>query len=511
MCELSYACHSFPQNFACRHQSPAGVLTGVILCADYEDVQFSFAGSMEPRQMTDSQAEKQPAEWRRQRLRRHVGEIMRLAWPTMLSRLGIMGLAVTDTIMVGRFSTDQLAYLSLGSSSVIMLILMIVIGLLIGTLVFSADAYGRGDWAECGAVWRRSLLFAILLGALATASAMPAETLLLATGQTPELSREGGRVMFVLGLGLGGHILFVVCTFFLEGIERPKAGMYAMVAANLANIGLNYMLVYGHGGFPALGAEGSAWATTILRILLAGGMVLYVLFAPSLAKYRIRRRHLTPWRDWRAQRHMGYASGVSLGAEVVAFAALSLFAGWLGKLPLAAYGLIFNIMTLPFMLALGVGTATGVRVGIANARADAADATLAGWTGLTISTLGLLLASVLIFVFGPKILGLYSSDPALVALALPLVALVSWVIILDGDQAVLANALRGLGETWIPTLIQSIAYIAVMLPVSWALALPLGRGVAGLLEALIVGSVVSVVLQSWWFRVKSAQVGRGGK
>ena len=175
------------------------------------------------------------------------------------------------------------------------------------------------------------------------------------------------------------------------------------------------------------------------------------------------------------------------------------------------YGLIFNIMTLPFMLALGVGTATGVRVGIANARADAADATLAGWTGLTISTLGLLLASVLIFVFGPKILGLYSSDPALVALALPLVALVSWVIILDGDQAVLANALRGLGETWIPTLIQSIAYIAVMLPVSWALALPLGRGVAGLLEALIVGSVVSVVLQSWWFRVKSAQVGRGGK
>ncbi len=457
--------------------------------------------------MSTPQTQKQPAEWRRQRLRRQVGEIMRLAWPTMLSRLGIMVLAMTDTIMVGRFSTDQLAYLSLGSASIIMLILMIAIGLLIGTLVFTADAYGREDWAECGAVWRRSALFAIALSVLATASAMPAETLLLAAGQTPELAREGGRVMFVLGLGLGGHILFVVCTFFLEGVERPKAGMYAMLVANIANIWLNYLFVYGHGGFPAMGAEGSAWATTSLRVLLAGGMILYILFSPSLARYRIRRLHLTPWRDWRAQRHMGYAAGVALGAEVVAFAALSLFAGWLGKLPLAAYGLIFNILTLPFMLALGIGTATGVRVGIANARRDAADATLAGWTGLALSTIGLLVAAVVIYAFGPGILGFYSSDPVLVSLALPLVTLVSWVIILDGNQAVLANALRGLGETWIPTGIQGIAYIGVMLPVSWALAHPLGRGVQGLLEAVIIGSIVSVALQSWWFRVKSAQVG----
>lgn len=433
---------------------------------------------------------------------------MRLAWPTMLSRLGIMVLAMTDTIMVGRFSTDQLAYLSLGTSSLIMLILMIAIGLLLGTLVFTADAYGRGDWEGCGDVWRRSALFTLLLSLVATASAMPAETLLLLAGQTPELAREGGRVMFVLGLGLGGHIMFVTCTFFLEGIERPKVGMYAMLVGNLANIYLNYIFVYGHAGFPAMGAEGSAWATSILRLLMAAGMVIYILFAPSLAKYRIRRWHLTPWREWRAQRHMGYASAVSLGAEVSAFAALSLFAGWLGKIPLAAYGLVFNILTLPFMLALGVGTATGVRVGIANARKDGADATLAGWTGLTLSTMGLILAAVMIFLFGAQILGFYSSDPVLVAVALPLVVFVSSVIVLDGNQAVLANALRGLGETWIPTSIQSFAYIVVMLPVSWALAHPLGRGIQGLLEAVIIGSIISVALQSWWFHVKSAQVGQ---
>ena len=459
--------------------------------------------------MTLNQAEKQTSEWRRQRLRRHVDQIMRLAWPTMISRLGIMLLAMTDTIMVGRFSTDHLAYLSLGSSSIVMLILMVAIGLLIGTLVFAADAYGREDWAECGAVWRRSALFTIVLGFAATAAAMPAEWMLLQGGQTAELAREGGRVMFVLGLGLGGHIMFVTCTFFLEGIERPKAGMWAMLTANVANIWLNYMLVYGHAGFPAMGAEGSAWATTTLRLLMAVGMVSYILFAPSLAKYKIRRLHLTRWADWQAQRHMGYASAVSLGAEVLAFAALALFAGWLGKVPLAAYGLLFNILTLPFMLALGVGTATGVRVGIANARRDAADATLAGWTGLSLSTLGLLLAAGAIFLFGGGLLRFYSTDPVLVAFALPLVVLLSSVIVLDGNQAVLANALRGLGETWIPTAIQSVAYILVMLPLSWALAHPLGRGIQGLFEAVIIGSIVSVVLQSWWFHVKSAQVGQG--
>ena len=259
-------------------------------------------------QQSDKQADTPPAEWRRQRLRRHVGEIMRLAWPVMISRLGIMLLAVTDTIMVGRFSTDHLAYLSLGSSSVIMFILMIAIGLLLGTLVFTADAYGRGNWAECGAVWRRSALFAVLLSAVATASAMPSEWLLLQAGQTPELAREGGRVMFVLGLGLGGHIMFVTCTFFLEGIERPKAGMYAMLAANIANIWLNYIFVFGHAGFPAMGAEGSAWATTTLRLFLAGGMALYILYSPSLAKYSIRNWTFAP----EAHKHCLCRAGVLL-------------------------------------------------------------------------------------------------------------------------------------------------------------------------------------------------------
>lgn len=444
--------------------------------------------------------------WLKQRVGRHLHELMRLAWPVMLSRLGIVTLGLADTVMVGFFSTRELAYLNLASTTLIMVFLVVAVGLLLGTLIETADAFGVADYKKCGRVLRRSLPYTVFLGVAAMLISLPAESWFLLSGQSPTLAHEGGRVMSILALGLVGHLIFVNVGFFLEGVARPKPVMVIMIVGNLLNILLNYVLIYGHYGFPALGAAGSAWASTTLRLLMALMIVGYVLLSPAMREFAIFRQPPEPWTLWAGQRERGYGAGLSLGVEMIAFAALGLFAGWLGTLPLAAWGILFNVMTIPFMLAAGIGTATSVRVSFCNARRDVHDTALAGWTGYGFATAVLLVSVVPIYIFSETIFQFYTNDGVLISFGAPLVAYSAYVIVADGGQAVLANVLRGIGEIWVPTGIQTIVYFVIMIPLCWALAFMNHRGILGLLEGVLIASLVSIALQSWrfWWRTRSA-------
>jgi len=348
-------------------------------------------------------------------------------------------------------------------------------------------------------VFRRSLPYSIWVGLGCTALLVPGGFYFTLAGQTPELAAEGGKVMVVLAYGLTGHLLYVNGVFFLEGLGRPKPAVIIMLVGNFLNIGLNYVLVFGKLGFPAMGAEGSAWATTILRLLMGGATLLYIFTSPSFRPYRMRDYKKEAWSSWRAQRVKGYAAGLSLGVEVVAFAALTVFAGWIGTLALASYGVIFNIMTVPFMITAGLGAATAIRVGQAKGRGDVKDTALAGLTGFGLGSAILLVSGVIIYLFDVEIFSAYTEDQALILYSLPFIAYTAYVIFFDGLQMVLGNALRGLGETWIPTGIQSVVYIVIMTPLSYWLAIPEGHGVRGLLEAVFYASIVSVVLQGGHF------------
>lgn len=438
--------------------------------------------------------------WYYERIGRHLNQIAHIAWPSVLSRLGILGMATVDTVMVGQYATNELAYLNLGTGTFVMLFLIMAMGLLIGTLVYTADAYGREDFEECGRVWRRSLPYAAILGFLCLIICLPGEQWFLAFGQTPEVAREGGMVMSILSFGLFAHLIYFTSVSFLEGVERPRVAMYIMVFANIANVGLNYILIYGAFGIPAMGAQGAALTTTVMRIFLAVSVVIYILNAPSLKKYKPNAPWMGKWADWKVQRVMGYAAGISLGAEVAAFGFMNILAGWMGTFQLAAWGILFNLMGLLFMIPAGVGTAASVRVGIAKSRHDPIDASLAGWVSFAI-------AAVLLFIFGlplwispENVVGLYTSDTNVWTYVIPSMALVAISMMFDGGQAVMSNALRGMGETWGPTVIQGFSFLVVMLPLSYYLGFTLDHGIVGLMEATIIACFLSATLLGLWFQ-----------
>lgn len=434
---------------------------------------------------------------------RHLAETIRLAAPVVVTRAGILVMAAVDIAMLGRTDIDQVAFLGIGVAP-FTVIAITGIGLLFGTLVMTSHAVGRERLAETGAIWRRSMPYALLLGLLGLILCQFGEALFMATGQTPAIAAGGGAVIAILGYGVPGTLLFTATAFFLEGLRRPVPAMIVMIAANGLNLYFNWLLIFGHGGFPALGAEGAAWATTLARTAMAVLLIGYVWWMADRDGCAVR----TPlgrgwWRQGRAYRRFGLASGASHGIESAAFATISFFAGILGPLPLAAYSVQHIVFAVVFMIALGIASATSVRVGIAHGRRDGPNRAMAAWSGFGLTVAVLAAIGGLLVMFPAPITAIFTDNATLAIATAPLIAFCAYALIFDGGQVVIASALRGAGETWAPTAIHMVSYIGVMIPAGWILAFTLNLGALGLIGAIIVASAVSVTLLSIRFVVIS--------
>ncbi|MDD9929178.1 MAG: MATE family efflux transporter [Rhodospirillaceae bacterium] len=438
-------------------------------------------------------------QWLATRLRRHIAELIRLAAPVVVTRAGILTMATADAAMLGRSTVEQVAFHGLAIAPFIV-ITVTGIGLLFGTVVLTSHAVGREQFTECGPIWRRSLPYAAALGLGAAVVCQFGTPFFLWTAQPPDIAAGAGKVVSILGWGAPGTLLFYTTAYFLEGLRRPLPAMVVMIVANLLNILFNWMFIFGNAGFPALGAEGAAIATTLVRSAMAVFLIAYVWFMVDRDRYAVRYALGRGW--WRAgaeHRRVGYAAGTSYGIESIAFGTISFFVGILGAMALAAYTMQHIVFALIFMIALGIASATSVRVGIAHGREDMPDRALAGWTGLGLVVLALGSCGIALLLWSAPIAGLLTTDPALVAATAPLIVLSAYALIADGGQVVMASALRGAGETWVPTAMHIVSYFGVMIPGCWILAFPMGYGAAGLVGGIVLASIVSVTLVSFRF------------
>lgn len=427
-------------------------------------------------------------------IRRQLRAFARLAPPIIVTRAGWMFLGFADVVMVGRYDTRELAWMSL-ATSLVSVAYVAMMGMMLGTLIVASNLYGERRYSEIGAVWRRSLPYAFTLGVIILLLSLAAEWFLRVTGQSAEMAHEAGQLVRIYGYGMPlGGLVYVTSQYFLEGVKRPRPAMLLMLAANLINVGLNWIFIFGHLGFEPMGAAGSAWATTVIRILLAVGIIAYILNMPGARIFGVRRPWRGGFRAWSEQRRLGYAAGLSYGIEHLSFVMLFLFAGLLGALELAAVTIVFNTFAIFFMIAAGIASATAVQVGVAWGQRRPRDMMLAGWSGWGLMMVILLLPT-LAMIFTPGVFAnVYSNDGALIRLALPMYVLGGLALLLDTTQTVWANALRARHDKWFATASHFVSYIAIMVPLAWYLAFPLGHRGEGLFEALILASIVSVAL-----------------
>jgi MATE family multidrug resistance protein len=423
----------------------------------------------------------------------HARELLRLALPTVAMRSGALLMLMADIVMLGHASSRELAFYSLAQGPLTTLLLT-ALGLIMGTLVVTSQLNGAGCESRCGGVWRRSVPYSLAIGFAVALLCCAGPTPFRWMGQDEDLAQGAATVMRVIGLGVPGYLGYLASAYFLEGLKRPWPGTWLMVAGNLLNVVLNAWWI------PDFGAVGAAWATTAARWFLCLAAAAWVWGMRDHARFGVRRPGRRDRAGWALQRRLGYAAGVSIGVEAFAFSSLNLMAGWFGAESLAAYAIGINLLGIIFMIALGVGSATGVRVGHAVGRKNFHDAEAAGWTGLGLDVL-LSLPIVGAFLSWPEdAAALYTSDPAVAAVAAVLVGWTALILPFDGAQAVMSNALRGRGETWVPMLLQSAAYLGVMMPLAWWLSTRQGLEAPGLFAAMAAGSVVSAGALSARFR-----------
>lgn len=428
------------------------------------------------------------------RLMRHWRALFHLAWPVVFSRAGMVLMAVADVVMVGRYDTGALAALSLGYA-VVMPALVTGIGCMVGVVATTARELGAGS-RETPAIGLRGLRWALVIGLGAGALSFVAGPVLRVIGQDPVLVTGGARVAWMFAPGTLLQIVFVAMSFYLEGTGRPRPSLVAMIAANLVNIALNALLIGGHGGLPELGAEGAALATSIARLVMVAGLMVWMLRLPEFAPWRGRLTLWGPggWGAGAEMRRIGLAGGAAYFFETVAFASLAQAAGLLGASALAAYTILHNIEALVFMIALGLSVGTAVQIGQATGAGDVAEARFAGLAGLA-AAMGLVgLLGLALLAAAPAVVGFYSSDTALVARAAPIMAILAVSMVFDAGQVVLGQSTRALGDSWGTTLCFFLAFFCVMLPLALVLAFATPLAEAGLFIGTAVGCATAVLL-----------------
>lgn len=434
--------------------------------------------------------------------RRHLVEITALATPVALSRIAGLMLFVVDAAMLGHYSSTELAYFGL-ANAVHMVLMLIGVGMLIGTAVLSAQSLGAAKTRETGVIWRVSMVHAVVLGTIGLALSFAGEWFLLAIGQEAGLAAGAGETLLVLAIGLPALLMFVASTLFLEALRRPRIGLKVMIAANLVNVPLNWLLIEGNLDFSAMGAAGAITATTIVRWAAIAVMVAYVLLFVDDERYNIRGPLRDAWAIGRKLRGLGYPLGLAQGLESSAFASLTVMAGYLGIDAVASFQVSMNIIAFIYMGVIGAATATAVRVGHAIGRGNRRDMALAGWSGL-ISVLIYMAVMALILVALPEPLArLFSSDPAVLAIALPTLLVAAVMMLPDGAQGVLMGALRGTGDVWAPTTMHLCSFLVVMIPAAWLFSLHLGYGVPGLMMGTFAGVTCATILLAIRFHIVS--------
>ncbi len=426
-------------------------------------------------------------------MRADLSALLRLAGPVILARLGIMVMGLTDAIVVGRHSAEQLAFHALGWAPSAAIVTTGV-GLLAGVQIMTARRLGEGRRAETGAILRRGIVYAFWVGIISTIGlALAGPPMLHALKLEAGLADGASKALLVFALSLTPYLISVAATYYMEALSRPGPGLAIMWIANGLNLILNLLLVPGVLGIPAMGAVGSAWATFGSRVFLMVAMLICVFgMKEARALGVFQRAPRDPAAD-AEQRRVGYGAGASYFVESGAFAAMSVIAGMVGAAAVAAWAIVLNVAALIFMVPLGLATATGVLVGTAYGARDRAGVERAGLLGGGVALLAGTLISLIVWPTAGPIARAYTTDAALLTLTAPAIVLACLFFTADAVQVVAAQALRARGDVLVPTITHVISYALIMTPLAWFLAAPLGMGLNGIVWGVIVASLAAMV------------------
>jgi MATE family multidrug resistance protein len=432
-----------------------------------------------------------------------------IALPLAAANLAQMAIGFTNTVMVGRLGGVPLAAAGLGGS-LYFTIGVTLQGIITAVAPLAAHAFGAGDRDGAARIAGQGLALAGLFALPFVALIFTFDGLLQWFGYEPALAAEIRRYQHAIIWGAPATLGFAALRSFLAAQARTRPIMLVLLAGVAANATLNWVLIYGHLGPPALGIAGAGYATAANSWLMFATLACYVLATPSLAAARVLRGVIA-WRagDVAAILRLGLPIGGIFLLEIGAFVATGVLMGLIGADALAANQIVGNCTGFTFMVTFGLAQASTVRIAYERGAGRGDAAWRAAMVALALAVVFMAAASIVLWTVPRALIAVYVDvgDPAngaVVAIAVRLFAIAALFQVFDGMQAVAAGALRGYKDTATPMLLAGLGYWGVGFAGSWVLAFPLGYGALGLWWGIAIGTaVVAVLLTARLYRVGS--------
>jgi MATE family multidrug resistance protein len=432
--------------------------------------------------------------------------IITLAIPTIVAQVAQAGLGVIDTIMAGHHSAEVLAAIALGTN-LFNPVIVFTIGIMLVLNPMSAQLNGKKSWGDIRELLHNGIMLALLLVIPSFILLRNLEPLLYQLGIDHSVIPVTQGYLEALSWGLPGLYLFFALRFINEGLFSNKIVMYVAVSALPLNVLMNYWFMYGGLGLAPMGAVGVGWATDVAYFYM---FVVLLVFTAKTSRYD----HIGFFKNWhkpnidtvKEMLRLGLPMGLSIGLEILLFAAVGLMVGSYGIAQMAGHQVAINISSLGYMIPLGLSFALTARVGFHIGEGNPIQAKRSGYLGIRMSFFIMLTSAVLLITFPTVFASLYSGDKAVLAVATQLLFFAALFQLSDGAQVTAMGALRGLKDSKIPMYICAFAYWVIGFPVGYWMAEYQGYGITGYWMSMIFGlSVAAVMLIARFVKLSNLQ------
>ncbi|MGY0427077.1 MAG: MATE family efflux transporter, partial [Polaribacter sp.] len=428
---------------------------------------------------------------------------LKLAAPVMLGMLGHTFVSFMDNVMVGQIGTAELAAVSLGNSF-IFIAMSIGIGFSTAITPLIAEADASNNFEKAKSIYKHGLFLCTSIGILLFLMIFFSKPLLYLINQPKEVVALAVPYLDLVAFSLIPMIIFQGIKQFSDGMSMTKYPMYATLLANIVNIALNYLLIFGKFGFPEMGIVGAAYGTLVSRII----MVLYlwlVLRFKERSKQIVKQIQFFVLELPRIKEIviLGSLSAMQMFFEVAIFTVAVWLSGLLGKNPQAANQIALNLASMTFMVAMGLSVASMIRVGNQKGLHNFKELRRIAFSIFLLGILFAILFASIFFIFHKNLPNIYvdlsdasnySDNMEVVSIASKLLLVAAFFQISDSIQVVFLGALRGLQDVKIPTIITFISYWVVGFPISYFLGKEELYGSFGIWLGLLAGLTTASIL-----------------
>ncbi len=420
--------------------------------------------------------------------------------PVIFSQIGQVTVNLVDNIMVGHLGTTELAASSF-AISVFHVGMLFGLGITLGITPLVGQSLTSDKSGEIGS-WLKNGMLVNSIAAVLLCAAMSSVALFMnRMGQSQEVVQKAIPFYLIHVASLFPLMLFFSFKQFFEGIGNTKIAMVITIIINLVNIVLNYLLIYGKFGFPALGLNGSALASFISRLIMPLIFVWIVLRKPGFRNYLIHAFHSGIER-FKIKRiaSIGISIGFQMVIEILAFTLGAIMMGWISKESLAGHQVAISMVSMTYMISFGLASGTTIRVSHAFGDGDRHELKHAIFASLHLVIAFMSTMGILLILLRNQLPLLFTSDPAVIHVAAGLLVIGALFQVFDGVQVVLLGSLRGMADVRIPMFIAFFSYIIVSLPVSYLLAFVFNFGNSGIWIGFVFGLSTAAILFA--FRLK---------